>query len=876
MMKIKIFLAVLLGVFSEGYLSAQDADHLKLESPFASFVENDFPFFTQTLDCRKLGDDWPKNNLVQRGLILKLGNGHFACFDIDLLRVALVWKQNAKGEYLAMTGMAPGSYRLPNKKASAGQKSLPLPIGKPIAANGRYPGWGEKKDTRKPLGAANDEFGRGPGMGLKWKGLHPGNDRVKLVYEVSGTPVEEIWSGTNRRFKVGPHQEKLTVHLDSKNSRDFAPSAEPQFFEFQYDPDLRKKNTGGDDANDLDDAFFQFLPKKNLSSVIRTARVKSTESNGLKIEEVGLPLPNEWKRNVRLSGFAFFKNGDAAISTFDGDVWLVTGLSGSLEEKEGKKPVQWRRFASGLHEPIGLEIVDDRIYVFSRNGIVRLRDSNDDGTADWYENFSNVVPQTAETREFANDIVAKPGGGFYLAKGGQQATTLGIANGTIVEVSPDGQRYEIICTGLRMPYIGVDPKTGMITVSDQQGHWKPSTPLRIVKKGEYYGFQPSRFKAKAVHPAPIVEPQIWIPHFVNQSGASQVWLRDAKMGPLNDSLIHIGYNRPEIFKVYFEKENGEVIQGGVAPITHQFASGLLKGKVHPVDGSLWLTGFKIWGTSAEQISGLYRVTPSGAPIWTPENVQSAERGVLLRFHQPVDPTIASSLASYSVDRWNYKRTHNYGSGHYKLDGEPGQETLRVASVKISRDKRSLFLGIPGMKLSHSLRVTYKMPTPGEPKIANAYLTVHRLRKMDLAGEGFEDNKVNLKLSPEMLSAVEKVKPTAELGKETGQKFGCIVCHAAGDHVPATVSAEGAQVAVGPAWNGLWSSKRKFTDGTELKKVDEVYLRESILDPSRKVAAGFETEKTGVGMPSYLGVLKDHEIESLVLYIKSLHKAGKQK
>ncbi|MEM7601170.1 MAG: hypothetical protein AAF357_07100, partial [Verrucomicrobiota bacterium] len=77
------------------------------------------------------------------------------------------------------------------------------------------------------------------------------------------------------------------------------------------------------------------------------------------------------------------------------------------------------------------------------------------------------------------------------------------------------------------------------------------------------------------------------------------------------------------------------------------------------------------------------------------------------------------------------------------------------------------------------------------------------------------------------------------------------------------------VAVGPSWKGLWNSTRTFTDGSFIKNVDETYLRESILDPSRRVAEGFATEKTGVGMPSYLGVLKDHEIDSIILYIKAL-------
>ena len=47
------------------------------------------------------------------------------------------------------------------------------------------------------------------------------------------------------------------------------------------------------------------------------------------------------------------------------------------------------------------------------------------------------------------------------------------------------------------------------------------------------------------------------------------------------------------------------------------------------------------------------------------------------------------------------------------------------------------------------------------------------------------------------------------------------------------------------------------------------------DPARKVPKGFETEKTGVGMASYLGVMKDHEIDSVILYIKTLAEKKKR-
>ena len=50
-------------------------------------------------------------------------------------------------------------------------------------------------------------------------------------------------------------------------------------------------------------------------------------------------------------------------------------------------------------------------------------------------------------------------------------------------------------------------------------------------------------------------------------------------------------------------------------------------------------------------------------------------------------------------------------------------------------------------------------------------------------------------------------------------------------------------------------------------VDEAYLRESILQPTAKIAAGFE--KGEYAMPSYAGVLSEAQVESLILFIKTL-------
>jgi hypothetical protein len=74
---------------------------------------------------------------------------------------------------------------------------------------------------------------------------------------------------------------------------------------------------------------------------------------------------------------------------------------------------------------------------------------------------------------------------------------------------------------------------------------------------------------------------------------------------------------------------------------------------------------------------------------------------------------------------------------------------------------------------------------------------------------------------------------------------------------------------GPPWKGLYGTSRTVFVGGQARKVtaDEVYLRESILDPTAKVAGGFE--KGEYAMASFAGVLTDSQIDSLILYIKGL-------
>src|SRR5699024_3707697 len=272
---------------------------------------------------------------------------------------------------------------------------------------------------------------------------------------------------------------------------------------------------------------------------VRTRGQFAPDTSAYVVDRLTLPIPNPWKRNVRVVDVAFFEDNRAAVVTFEGDVWTIEGIDKNLEN------LKWHRYASGLYAPQSIEVVDGTIYVFGKEGIVRFHDLNDDGSADYYENFSNLMEQSIETREWASGMVAAPDGSFYVAKFGaldagpetsSPQSIMGFRagsryDGTVARISPDGRNIEYFATGFRGPYLGINPETGVLSASDQQGNYMPSTPIYLVGEGDYYGVPATAHREPV--PDQITPPLTWIPHSVDRSGAGQVWITSDKMGLLS-------------------------------------------------------------------------------------------------------------------------------------------------------------------------------------------------------------------------------------------------------------------------------------------------------------------------------------------------------
>jgi len=104
---------------------------------------------------------------------------------------------------------------------------------------------------------------------------------------------------------------------------------------------------------------------------------------------------------------------------------------------------------------------------------------------------------------------------------------------------------------------------------------------------------------------------------------------------------------------------------------------------------------------------------------------------------------------------------------------------------------------------------------------------------------------------------EEIEPTIAIGKDVVAANGCQACH----------NLDGAPGGIGPTWKDLFGAEAEvITDAGDYITItkDEEYIRESIVAPEAKKTTGYEN-----GVMVAYDYLADHEIESLVLYIKSL-------
>ncbi len=717
------------------------------------------PFLSATIIAKQ-----PLGNTTNKGIAIKVGpNGEGTMlFDADLMRWSAGWTEG----FLNLNGVAFDGVHGLN----------PGPAGRIGFATAPVPGWTSGTGTPSFTDPRDRPIGRIPTATAKYRGLYLQGDRVVISYTVGDTEVLEspgyatLPNGTpifTRTFKIGPSTVQRSVLV-----ADVTPTTEPVAGAAAVDgpamgivrlPATTESRTIAGLIGAPADARFEVLAAGRLAlrlpalpegasftlavanlapaeqpafgawlkapfpaTDLATAKsggparwtgkivtkgqlaASTTPDGAYAVDTITAPEENPYHAWMRFGGFDFFADGHrAAITTWSGDVWVVSGIDDKLES------ITWKRYATGLFQPLGLRIVKDEVYVLGRDQITRLKDLNGDGEADFYECFNNDVIVSPSFHEFALDLQTDRAGNFYFAKGGAVAPggrgwqTTTPHTGTVLRVSADGSKLDIFATGVRAPNgLGMGPNDEL-TLADNEGTWTPTNRLNLVKQGDFLGVVD--LAQRATPPDNYGNPILWTPHgSIDNSGGGQAWVpNDTRWGPFGGSIAYTSYGKSSLFLVMREVVGG-LNQGGVVRFPLSVDTGVMRARFNAVDGQLYLCGLKGWQTTAVRDGAFQRVRYTGKPVEMPSALHVKAGGLQIDFAAPLDQKSATDLQNYSVEQWNYKWTSAYGSPEFSVANpdKQGHDTVEVKSAQLSADRRTLFLEIPDIKPVMQMRVKF--------------------------------------------------------------------------------------------------------------------------------------------------------------------------
>ena len=457
-------------------------------------------------------EDLSESNIVQKGMAVRLDEGEggvaagraWMVMDQDLLQVGGAWTGEGFIDWRAI--LFNGEHNI-----------YPRIVGDLHFENPPAPGWahprtGSWTDPRI-RGLDGRQFGPLPKDWAHYKGLYYHEDKVVFKYTVGASVVHECFGLEDfnetpvftRTLNIVPHAGDQLLMRVAPESVPVALIGNGASLLQQNGYHLLKVDTDGPQkvkvligtasAADLQTHVASTSPPESLEGytrggpahypeVLNSPITPAEEEQAYVMEVLQLPQNSPWNSRFQLGGIDFDEEDpdQAYVCSVEGDVWHLSGIT----QQEGD--VTWRRIASGLFQPLGLKVHKGDIYVSCRDQIVVLRDLNGDGETDYYENFNNDHQVTEHFHEFAMGLQVDDAGNFYYAKSARHARTpLVPQHGTLLRVSADGSKTDIVAHGFRAANgVCINPD-GSFIVTDQQGHWNPMNRLNWVQEGRFYG-----------------------------------------------------------------------------------------------------------------------------------------------------------------------------------------------------------------------------------------------------------------------------------------------------------------------------------------------------------------------------------------------------
>ncbi|GAB1855384.1 hypothetical protein MHTCC0001_02180 [Flavobacteriaceae bacterium MHTCC 0001] len=507
---------------------------------------------------------------------------------------------------------------------------------------------------------------------------------------------------------------------------------------------------------------------------IAFSQLKSTvkkEAEFYKIVDV--PIPEHIKLEV--GGLAVTDNDKLGVSTRRGEVWLI-------DEPYSTTP-NYKLFAHGLHEALGLAYKDGSFYLSQRGELTRLEDKNADDEADVYHTIFSW-PLSGNYHDYSY--------GPKFTENGDMIVTLNLSwigggqspvrwRGWMLKITPEG-KMSPIATGLRSPAgFGINPE-GDYFYTENQGDWVGSGRMTHLEVGDFAG-HPSGLKWSDDPQSPLSlkpediqnesgltlyeyakkekelkAPAIWFPHTILGISTSDILYdtTSGKFGPFSGQQFVGDQGHSKIMRVYMEKVNG-VYQGAAFPFVEGFSSGVLR-MIWGSDNSMFVgMTSRGWASTGKKEYGLQRLVWTGKTPFEIKTMKALDDGFLLEFTKPTDTSKAKDISNYKMATFNY----NY----YKTYGSPiiNQQNAMIHKAEVSSDGLTVKLSVHGMRLGyiHQLEIPSLQSTSGETLLhKKAYYTLN-----EVPGGSLKSMQMEMK-TPD--KNVEQLKRITTVPQEWGE------------------------------------------------------------------------------------------------------------
>ena len=421
----------------------------------------------------------------------------------------------------------------------------------------------------------------------------------------------------------------------------------------------------------------------------------SASGTAYEIDDIAIPFDNPYNTPMTLSGVTFDEEGNAYVSTMVGDVWHVSGLDRDLQN------IQWKRYATGLHLPLGLTMVNGKLYVCCKDQIAVLHDLNNDQEADFYERFNQVDIKLIPDKRMGLEVDAE-GNFYYSSRAG------------IYRLSNDGKTEVQISGPSRNPLgMGVLPN-GIILSDSSEGNLGNGT-CSIFESDHSENFKTAG-KRKRI---------LYLPRGVDNSPGSRIPVND--FSDEKNVMFGVSYGAGTSYIILRDENNGDP-QAALQPLPGEFASGSCRVRQNMKDRHIYTVGLDGWGDYAVEEGSFNRLRYVEDQALLPISWRAHKNGILIHFAKEIEPIHSKD---FFAQQWNYTDSPNtYGSGEYsvKRPGELGHDYLHLSRAELVEDGKSIFFEMPDIQPAMVTHIFGHIKSKSGIQLKlNFFATINKLR-----------------------------------------------------------------------------------------------------------------------------------------------------